>query len=239
MIGTIISLGSLFAVTCAKRVTCVGDSITSGGACLEESYVNDLQNMLGSSYQVMNAGKSGCTMLKGGVLDSSAEPYSCWDGDEYKAALESKPDIVTIMLGTNDAKYYNWEGVQQNTGDYFALDYVISCVHFDFFLIFVKVDMVKSFRQLDPVPEVYLLVPPPLYEPYPYDMNATIINSIYSTLIRNIGDVVGAEVVDVFTAFKTSGLTAAELSCDGCHPTADGNKVIATAIATKIRHKAE
>jgi lysophospholipase L1-like esterase len=99
--------------------------------------------------------------------------------------------------------------------------------------------MVKSFRQLDPVPEVYILVPPPLYEPYPYDMNATIINSIYSTLIRNIGDVVGAEVVDVFTAFKTSGLTAAELSCDGCHPTADGNKVIATAIATKIRHKAE
>ena len=107
----------------ATRITCVGDSITSGGACLQESYVNDLQNMLGSSYDVMNAGKSGCTMLKKG-LDNGGNPYSCWDGIEYQSALESKPDIVTIMLGTNDAKYFNWEGIQQNTGDYYTLDYV-------------------------------------------------------------------------------------------------------------------
>lgn len=123
MIRAIISLSSFIMVTSAKRVTCVGDSITSGGACLQESYVNDLQDMLGSTYEVLNAGKSGCTMLKDG-LDNNGNPYSCWDGDEFKAALESKPDIVTIMLGTNDAKFFNWEGIQQNTGDYFALDYV-------------------------------------------------------------------------------------------------------------------
>lgn len=118
-LSTVLTLGTV--------VTCVGDSITSGGACLSESYVDDLQAMLGSSYVVRNSGKSGCTMLKGG-LDNSGNPYSCWDGDEYKDALTSEPDIVTIMLGTNDAKYFNWEGVQQNTGDYFALDYVSNVI---------------------------------------------------------------------------------------------------------------
>jgi lysophospholipase L1-like esterase len=44
--------------------------------------------------------------------------------DCWKRALSSSPDIVTIMLGTNDAKQFNWQGVQQNNGDFFALDYV-------------------------------------------------------------------------------------------------------------------
>lgn len=34
---------------------------------------------------------------------------SYWDTVEYEVALESKPDIVTIMLGTNDAYEANWD----------------------------------------------------------------------------------------------------------------------------------
>lgn len=100
-----------------------------------------------------------------------------------------------------------------------------------------KVDMVKTFRQLDPIPSVYIIIPPPLYEPYPFQMNQTIINTIYSSLIRDIGSVVGAEVVDVFSAISSSGLSESELSCDGCHPTAEGNKIIASAIYDVITKK--
>mmetsp|Transcript_29566 Transcript_29566/g.49941 ORF Transcript_29566/g.49941 Transcript_29566/m.49941 type:complete len:124 (-) Transcript_29566:211-582(-) len=112
------------------------------------------------------------------------------------------------MLGTSDAKYFNWEGIQQNTGDYFTLGYV---------------DTVKQLRQSDPPPVIYVLGPPPLYEPYPFGMNATIINSVYSTLIRDVANVTDTHVIDIFSAYEASGLSETDLSCDGCHPTADGN----------------
>ncbi len=43
---------------------------------------------------------------------------SYWDTDTYTAAVHSDPDIVTIMLGTNDAKNFNW--FNESTGNYSA-----------------------------------------------------------------------------------------------------------------------
>ncbi len=98
------------------RVTCIGDSITEGGACnLSYSYVNVLQEMLGSGFAVTNAGVSAKTMLKQGQCNGGGD-CSYWNTATWPKALASTPDIVTIMLGTNDAKVFNWEGVQQNTG---------------------------------------------------------------------------------------------------------------------------
>ncbi len=91
-------------------------------ACNTGSYVEILASKLGPHYEVVNAGVSGRTMLKKGYLDG-VTPYSYWDTDAWKNVLSNHTDIVTIMLGTNDAKYYNWEGIQQNTGDYYTLDY--------------------------------------------------------------------------------------------------------------------
>ena len=122
------------------------------------------------------------------------------------------------MLGTNDAKAFNWEGIQQNTGDYFALDYV---------------DMVKSFRQLSPPPLVYLMVPPPLYDPYPFEMNATVINEIFPKVIRDIARVVDAPIIDIYSAFQKSH-TYKNLTCDGCHPVPMGNVIIAQTIYETI-----
>jgi hypothetical protein len=38
--------------------------------------------------------------------------------------LFSQADIYTVFLGTNDSKFYNWFGVQNNSGDSYALDYL-------------------------------------------------------------------------------------------------------------------
>jgi hypothetical protein len=46
----------------------------------------------------------------------------------------------------HDAKSFNWGGVQQDTGDYYALDYV---------------SMLNILRTLTPVPQILLMVPPP------------------------------------------------------------------------------
>lgn len=204
------------------RVTCIGDSITEGGVCVPESYTDLLQQQLGEGYEVLNAGVSGRTMLKNGLLDGT-QPFSYWDTDTWQTALKSDPDIVTIMLGTNDAKYYNWEGIQQNTGDYFTLDYV---------------DMINQLRaNVKPTTQFFIMIPNPVFEPYPFDMNGTIINNIYPSLIPKIASALNhgasqsnpVRVIDLHTP-----LLGTDLTCDHCHPSHEANVVIADVIATTI-----
>ena len=92
------------------KVTCIGDSITEGGGCHSGSYVDLLRNLLGSDFSVLNAGSSGQTQLKKGLCNGSGT-CSYWDTDAWQNALNTKASIITIMLGTNDAKAFNWEGI--------------------------------------------------------------------------------------------------------------------------------
>ena len=107
------------------RVSCVGDSITIYACASNKTmpYPQQLGRMLGSKYNVSNLGNSGKTMLKKGICGGGGAGHfspanlkcggdcSYWDqkgtccGTTGMAgALASTPDIVTIMLGTNDAK---------------------------------------------------------------------------------------------------------------------------------------
>jgi lysophospholipase L1-like esterase len=83
-------------------VACVGDSITAGvGATRGWDYPSQLRRMLGPEYTVRNFGVSGATLLRHGD-----RPYAVQRA--FKAALAFKPDIVILMLGTNDTKPQNW-----------------------------------------------------------------------------------------------------------------------------------
>lgn len=196
------------------RLTCIGDSITEGGGCAPETYVDLLATQLGTHYSVVNAGASGRTMLKKGLLDDGSA-YSYWNADAWQKALTSDPHIVTIILGTNDAKFFNWEGIQQDTGDYYALDYV---------------DMIATLRKQTNVKEIFIAIPPPLFPPYPFSMNQTIINTIYPTLLPNIAQVANVHLVDLHTP-----MAGQDMTCDGCHPTHDGNVVIANTLFEAIK----
>ena len=87
------------------KVACIGDSITSGFTLLNprrDSYPSLLQKMLGDGYEVRNFG----------VLDAAAR----FDADTpyvrkkaYTKSLDWNPDIVLIMLGSNDTKRRNWD----------------------------------------------------------------------------------------------------------------------------------
>jgi acyl-CoA thioesterase-1 len=221
---------SLASVLAGIRVTCIGDSITEGGGCVAERYTDVLQKKLDAygkhTYQVFNAGKSSQTMLRMGKCNTKKDQppsqygnCSYWNTEAWQDAQNSKPDIVTIMLGTNDAKAFNWQGVQQDVGDFYALD---------------AVRMINIMRALRPSPQIFLMVPPLLYPPFPFQMNATVINDIYPVLIRDIAEVTGCGVIDVHTAYANSPLPAANLTCDGCHPTDAGNELIAQAMYTAI-----
>jgi len=85
------------------RVACVGDSITAGfGAAKGWDYPSQLRRMLGAEYDVRNFGVSGRTLLRHGDFPYANEPA-------FKAAVAYKPDVVILMLGTNDSKPQNWK----------------------------------------------------------------------------------------------------------------------------------
>jgi len=204
------------------RVSCVGDSITAG-CCTNgiPAYPELLQQLLGNGYIVANYGDSGKTMLKKGICGPPpGGDCAYWDQTTYPAAMASTPDIVTIMLGTNDAKEFNWFGVQ-NAGDSFHDDYV---------------DMIRKFKALPTKPKVYAMVPPPLYPPQPYDMNQTVINQIFPQMIPTIVQQGGADgIIDVFNALGGVNLSQPGITCDGCHPVEKGCREIAAVIAQKLK----
>lgn len=133
-------------------------SITAGVCSTKTGgYPQILQGLLGAGYNVTNFGNSGKTMLKRGLCGPPmVGDCAYWDTPTWPAALTSTPDIVTIMLGTNDAKQGNWFNVSVNGADLgeYARDYAA---------------MVATFKSLVPQPKVYLMIPPPLFSPYPYE----------------------------------------------------------------------
>jgi sialate O-acetylesterase len=215
-------VAALVATTVSSTTTlgCIGDSITQGGCNVSpgQTYPSQLQVLLGSSWNVTNLGVSGMTMLTDGLCGAAhpQEGSNCsWVGTgAYPAALALKADIYTIMLGTNDAKYYNWFTLQNNSTDSYVLDYL---------QLILKL---KSLR--NPPPRVVLLTPPPLYPPYPYGMNGTVINSFLPVLVKRIASVVSVEVIDVHLQY--SRIAKPSWTCDGCHPDAPGYNAIAKII---------
>ena len=77
------------------RVTCIGDSITEWG--YPDPYTYYLQELLGKDYLILNCGLSGARMLKN-VGDF-------WESKQFKDALESSPNIVTILLGNKHQRF--------------------------------------------------------------------------------------------------------------------------------------
>ena len=100
------------------RVACVGDSITAGSGTKVrelESYPAQLQRMLDEhAWLVGNFGVSGATLM-----NSGDKPYQKLPA--LQDALKFNPDVVIVMLGTNDSKPQNWRFKEQFVADYHDL----------------------------------------------------------------------------------------------------------------------
>lgn len=107
-IATFCLLGSLFftpPLHAQTKIACIGNSIT---CCY--GYTDALHNLLTSSginNTVQNEGVSTTTMLK-----PEYSNCSYWTYGKLAQMFQLKPDVITIMLGTNDAK----QGTQTGTG---------------------------------------------------------------------------------------------------------------------------
>ena len=180
-----------------KKVACIGDSITWGFTLLnpwKQSYPALLQQMLGDAYEVRNFGYN----------DASAR-------FEYRKSLEWNPDIVLLMLGTNDTKRRNWDPAV------FREDYR---------------KLVESYRGLPSNPRVVLIAPIRIFlvkgiallGVHPDTMETGV-----RPAIHEIGEEMGLQVVDLVDVFEDSSLCF-----DGVHPQREGARMIAEKINDSV-----
>jgi hypothetical protein len=130
-------------------------------------------------------------------------------------------------LGTNDAKTFNWFDLQANSTDSYVLDYL---------------NFIQAARALASKPKIYLMTLVPLYSPFPYDMNSTVINDFISNnstgLVTQMAALAGVDgVIDIHAAF--SAALNASCTCDGCHPTDVGYTFIGQYMAPIIQAAAK
>lgn len=200
----------------AKRVACIGNSITDGyGVDMAdaEGYPARLQSMLGSGYCVRNYGVSGRTMLNHGD-----RPYM-----KEQAWADAKafcPDIVVIKLGTNDSKPVNWNNYSKEfSGD--------------------LQQMIDELKALPSKPLIYLCNPIKADSPRGEGSEKSINDStIANAIIPAIAKVAKKNKLNVIDLRPVIDPTSKnDMQRDGIHPTSAGCKKIAAAVAEVIKGK--
>lgn len=186
--------------TAAIRVACVGDSITAGfGAGRGNAWPDQLRKVLGPGWDVRNFGVSGTTLMKSG--DS---PYQKCGA--FNAAKEFNPDVVVIILGTNDTKPQNWDKFKKD----FEADYK---------------DMVSQFAALAAKPRIFISYPPYIAQGGSWGINEP--NTVEEiAVVTRVAKDMKLGIIDVHDALKGKD----ELIPDRVHPNAQGQTVIARAV---------
>jgi lysophospholipase L1-like esterase len=188
------------------RVACVGDSITAGvGAGRGMSYPDQLGKLLGKQWEVRNFGVSGSTLLKHGDL-----PYQ--RQGQFKAALASSPNVVIIMLGTNDTKPQNWK-----RKDEFVADYE---------------DLVTQFAQLPTRPRIFICYPVPVPGSGNFGINEAGVRA-EAPMIDTVAKEMQVGVIDMYGALKDHPNTLP----DRVHPNDEGAALMAKAAFAKLTGK--
>lgn len=191
------------------KVACVGDSITFGCTVAnrnKNNYPTVLGKLLGEKYCVNNFGYTNRTAIK-----SADYPYT--NEKLYMQSLDFNPDILVIMLGSNDSKANNWDR------DKYINDFS---------------EIIESYKKVNPSVRIYLLVPPPVFEvgsKVLYQLRKDVIDNEICPAVKIISDKLGLECIDMHSVFENKR----ELFSDGVHPNAKGSKLFAQKIYEEIK----
>ncbi len=139
--GGILGIGSLLHAA-SVRIACVGDSLTLGtGTEPSEPYAypSRLQELLGDRAIIRNFGVGGRTLSS-----QTDRPYV--RAIAWAEVRNFEPDVVLIMLDTNDTQSNYWPRVQARLRD-------------------DAVRRIRQFREMPRSPTVWWLLPPPIVRP--------------------------------------------------------------------------
>ena len=179
------------------KIACVGDSITAGAGTRGATYPKQLQSLLGDDWKVENFGLSGRTLM-----DKGDRPYMAEKA--YQKALAMKPDVVIIMLGTNDTKAKNWKFKEGFFSDYKKL--------------------VASFQELESKPRIYVCRPVPVIGKGAFGITEAGIQEQIPQ-VDKLAEEMGLGVIDMYAALE--GFP--DMIPDRVHPDARGAQKMAEA----------
>ena len=197
----LLCLFSLWAVAQEKKlvkIACVGNSITYGSGIknqFQNSYPGLLSQLLGEGYDVRNFGISGRVLLNKGD-----RPYM--HEQKFRDFLAFQPDIVTIKLGTNDSKPWNWR-----YGKDFKKDLT---------------EMLDILQDLPSKPKIYLCLPVPAVNSN-FGINDSVITNGIIPVIHSVAKKRHLPVIDLYTVLKPHP----DYYVDGIHPCEPGAALIA------------
>jgi acyl-CoA thioesterase-1 len=179
------------------RVACIGDSITEWS-----QYPATLQAMLGDDYLVENFGVAGSAVSKG-----SDKPYM--NQIAFQQAKDFQPSVVIIMLGTNDAKEYNYRSIASFPKDY--------------------EELIGEYDALPDQQNIWIVKPPPIFK-NEIGLNNTYLEQGVLPSIDQVADDMNLPTIDVNQAL----INHSEYFIDGVHPNSDGAELIASIINDAI-----
>jgi lysophospholipase L1-like esterase len=179
------------------RVACIGDSITEW-----TNYPKTLQNLLGEGYVVGNFGVAGSAVTK-----DSDIPYM--NQSAFEEAKDFQPQIVIIMLGTNDAKDFNYRHIGSFPNDY--------------------EEIIDAYDDLPDKQQIWLVTPPPIYQNDLGLDNEKLEEGVIPR-IEQVADELDLPTIDVNSVMETHS----EYFKDGVHPNDEGAQVIANTISDSL-----
>lgn len=180
------------------RIACVGNSITYGYGIQnreQNSYPARLGQILGEIYEVKNFGVSGRTLLSKGD-----RPYM--KEKAFKDVITYKPNIIIIMLGTNDTKPQNWQHKEDFIPDY--------------------KNLVHSFDTLSSKPIIVLCQLVPAF-PEHWGINDSTITHEVNPMIVELSKELRLNCIDLHTPFENKP----QMFPDQVHPNKEGANLMA------------
>src|SRR5699024_9589075 len=148
-----------------------------------------------------------------------ADDYPTWEHPYFQESLDFQPDIVLLMLWTNDGKNY-------------------TCVNADSFLTDYK-DTIRCYQALESNPKIYLMTPAtvfsqntdPAYPDNQYSISADNVEEI-TQLVRDLASELNLPLIDIHEATKDHPEFFPE---DGVHPNAQGAAFIAQQVYEALK----
>lgn len=179
------------------KIACIGDSITRGSG-----YTEKLQSLLGKNYTVGNFGVDGSTVTQKSNKTYMAQP-------QFTEALKFRPDIVVIMLGTNDANKSLSTDRQTFENNYKQL--------------------VNSFENLEGDQKIWIVRSPPIQ-----NTSVGLSQEKFDNEVLPEIDQVASELkIPTINAYDAFG-DHSEYFADGVHPNGDGATLLAATVCIAI-----
>jgi lysophospholipase L1-like esterase len=186
------------------KIACVGDSITQGNGATDQGkkgYPGQLADLLGSNFKVGNFGHSGASLTGGSYAGTP----------EYTGAQSFAPDVVVIMLGTNDINVFAFPKIGDFVGDYLK--------------------MIAVFRALPSHPVVFLGLPPWVkMDDVNYGYTEARLTTEILPRIRQVAQTSSACLIDIHAVT----INHPEYYFDNLHPNDTGYGVLAKTVQQSL-----